>query len=53
MFDILDKWVRKDYNHEKFDPPSWRTLVKAVASNAGGQNPALPATIALNSVGND
>ena len=52
MFDILDKWVRKDYNHGKFGPPSWRKLVKAVASNVGGQNPALAEKIA-NSVRND
>ncbi|KAL5497372.1 hypothetical protein EMCRGX_G013837 [Ephydatia muelleri] len=48
LFDILDKWVRKDYNHHRFGPPSWRTLVKAVASNVGGQNPALAEKIARN-----
>eukprot|EP00731_Ephydatia_muelleri_P009039 Em0004g1377a len=46
LFDILDRWLRKDYNHHRFGPPSWGTLVTAVASNVGGQNPALAEKIA-------
>ena len=46
LFDILHKWVQKDYNYQKFGPPSWRTLVKAVGSSVGGQNPAQAEKIA-------
>ena len=45
LFDVLHKWVIKDYN-QKYGPPSWRTLVKAVGSSSGGQNPALAEKIA-------
>ena len=31
---------------EKFGKPTWRRLVEAVKSNAGGNNPALAQTIA-------
>ena len=31
---------------EKFEKPTWRSLVKAVEQNMGGDNPALAQTIA-------
>lgn len=46
LFDVVHKWLCKDYNHQRFGLPSWRALVKAVASNVGGQNPALAEKIA-------
>ena len=44
LFDLLHKWVCKDFNYQQFGPPSWRTLVRAVAD--GGRNFALAEKIA-------
>ena len=44
LFDLLHKWVCKDFKYQQFGPPSWRTLVRAVAG--GGRNFALAEKIA-------
>ena len=44
---VIDKWIRQDYNHERYGPSSWRRLVVAVESSIGGQNGALAKKIAL------
>ena len=41
LYEVVSTWLRKDYNVERFGPPSWKRLVEAVRSPAGGSNPAL------------
>ena len=43
---VLTKWLQKSYNVDRYGPPTWRLLVKAVGSPAGGNNCALAETIA-------
>ena len=43
---VLFVWLSKSYNVEKHGPPSWRTLVKAVADRIGGADVALALKIA-------
>ena len=43
---VLVAWLSKTYNVEKHGPPSWRTLVKAVADPIGGANVSLALKIA-------
>ena len=40
LMDVLSKWLKKADNILSEDP-SWEVLVEAVASTAGGDNPAL------------
>lgn len=44
--DMMLKWLKQCYNVTKFGPPTWRMLVKAVGSEAGGNNKALAKKIA-------
>lgn len=44
--EVLTIWLRHRYNIEKYGPPTWRRLVEAVDSPAGGNNHALAKTIA-------
>ena len=43
---VLFAWLSKSYNVEKHGPPSWRTLVKAVADRVGSADVALALKIA-------
>ena len=43
--DVLLAWLRQRYNVAKYGSPTWRMLVKAVDSPAGGNNHALALTI--------
>ncbi len=43
--DVLLAWLRQRYNITKYGPPTWRMLVRAVDSPAGGNNRALAMTI--------
>ena len=43
---VLVVWLSKNYNVEKHGPPSWQTLVKAVADSIGGADVALAKKIA-------
>ena len=43
---VVDNWLKKNYNCQKFGSPTWKTLVKAVADPLGGQNIALAENIA-------
>lgn len=43
---VLTKWLQKSYNVDRYGPPTWRMLVKAVGSPVGGKNYALAETIA-------
>ena len=50
---VLLAWLSKSYNVEKHGPPSWRTLVKAVADPIGGEDVALAQKIAEKHPGNN
>ena len=43
---VLQAWLKQNYNTEKHGPPTWRKLVEAVDSPAGGNNHALAKAIA-------
>ena len=43
---VINTWLKQSYNHDKFGLPSWRSLVKAIDSHAGGSNHALAKKIA-------
>ena len=43
---VLQTWLKQNYNTEKHGPPTWRKLVEAVGSSAGGNNRALAKAIA-------
>ena len=42
--DMLELWLNKTYDVERFGEPSWQLLREAVHSIAGGNNPALAET---------
>ena len=48
FIDVLVAWLRQRYDVAKYGPPTWRMLVKAVDSPAGGNNHALALTISHN-----
>ena len=41
-------WLKKEYNVERFGPPTWRMLVEAINKKTGGNNQELAKQIALN-----
>ena len=43
---LLEEWLKQSYDVKRYGHPSWRALVRAVASSPGGGNPALAQTIA-------
>ena len=44
--EVLLMWLRQRYNVEMYGLPTWRRLVEAVDSPAGGNNPILAVAIA-------
>ena len=44
--EVLLVWLRHRYKVEKYGPPTWRRLVEAVDSRAGGNNHALAKAVA-------
>ena len=44
--DVLLLWLDKKYNVEKFGPPTWRMLVRAVDMESGGNHHELAKQIA-------
>ncbi len=42
----LCSWLQKKYDVQKFGPPTWRMLVRAVVEDAGGKSPTLAEQIA-------
>ena len=49
---VVTTWLKQSYNVGKFGFPSWRALVKAINSPAGGYNHALAKRIASSHQGN-
>ena len=43
---VVAKWLKGDYNVERFGRATWRQLVEALGHPAGGANKALAQTIA-------
>ena len=43
---VIDAWLKQLYDVRRHGHPSWKELVEAVASEAGGKNPALAMKIA-------
>ena len=37
---VIVEWLKKNYNNEKYGPPTWKALVAAVEHPAGGNNKA-------------
>lgn len=46
LTDMLELWLKKTYDVDKYGEPSWRVLREAVRNPAGGNNPALADRIA-------
>jgi len=45
--EVILRWLRKSgYDHQLYGPPTWRWVVEAVGSPAGGNNPELARRIA-------
>ena len=44
--DTLLAWLQQRYNVEKYGPPSWGALSKAIEAKAGANNPALARRLA-------
>ena len=47
LFQVIIAWLKQSYDVNEHGHPSWRKLVEAIASEAGGQNPALARKIAV------
>ena len=45
---VVTAWLQEHYDTEKFGPPTWKMLVKAVDSPAGGGDHTLAQKIASN-----
>ena len=48
LSDVLELWLKQEYDTEVFGPPTWRMLVEAVYRRAGGNNHDLAKEIASN-----
>ena len=44
--EVVNLWLSRKYNVAKHGQPSWRFLVRAIASPIGGKNPALAKRVA-------
>lgn len=49
---VIEAWLKQNYNTKKHGPPTWRKLVEAVDSPAGGNDHALAKAIASEHPGN-
>ena len=43
---VIIAWLKQSYDTSKHGHPSWKKLIEAIASEAGGQHPALARKIA-------
>ena len=53
LLELLGGWLKESYDVKRYGHPSWRALVRAVASSPGGGNPALAQTIAAKHPGRE
>ena len=47
LTEVLTLWLKRNYNTEKFEEPSWEMLARAVGHRSGGNNSALAQEIKL------
>ena len=47
LLSMLNKWLKRNYNVEKYGEPTWQRLVEAVGHPAGGANMPLAKEIAM------
>ena len=43
---ILSRWLKQQFNVQKYGEPTWKSLVAAVAHRNGGNNPVLAMKLA-------
>ena len=48
LSEVVQTWLQQQYDVKKYGQPTWQMLVKAINSRAGGNDPTLAKTIALN-----
>ncbi len=46
MGEVVEEWLKRNYNTEKLGPPTWKVLVKVVANPNGGNNNSLAKKLA-------
>ncbi len=46
MGEVVEEWLKGNYDTDKFGPPTWKMLVKVVAHPNGGNNNSLAKKIA-------
>ena len=46
MSSVVEEWLNLNYDTVRFGPPTWKTLVNAVANPLGGNNVRLAGEIA-------
>ena len=46
MGEVVEEWLKGNYNTTRFGPPTWKMLVKVVANPNGGNNNYLAEKIA-------
>ena len=51
MRGVVSKWLKRSHNEEKFGPPTWKNLVKAIANPSGGQDCASALELAKKHLG--
>lgn len=51
LYKVINAWTAQCYNVNQFGQPSWRALVNAVGSSAGGDSPLLARKIAADHPG--
>ena len=50
LSDVLESWLKRNYDTERFGLPTWRWLVEIVADPAAGNDTALADNIATKHV---
>ena len=48
---VIMIWLQRGYNYQRYGPPSWKMLVKAVGDPAGGNDVCLAEAIAMRHTG--
>ena len=51
MGEVVEEWLKGNYNIKRFGPPTWKMLAKVVANPNGGNNYFLANKIARDHLG--
>ena len=46
LFDMIEKWLKRDYDTDNFGMPSWKKLVEVVGARVGGNDSSVASEIA-------